>query len=81
MFIEIRLCNRMTYVFKGHVKIVKICMVKFNVSILKKAYNNGFLVNTKYIHKYNVILNETVTKIVTILAKCFFSISEPYRLP
>ena len=35
MFIEIRLCNRMTYVFKGHVKTVKICMVKFNVSILK----------------------------------------------
>ena len=24
----------MTYVFKGHVKIVKICMVKVNVSIL-----------------------------------------------
>ena len=35
MFIEIRLYNRMTYVFKGHVKIVKIYMVKFNVSILK----------------------------------------------
>ena len=33
MFIEIRLCNRMTYVFKDHVKIVKIYMVKFNVSI------------------------------------------------
>ena len=36
MFTEIRLCNRMTYVFKGHVKIVKIYMVKFNVSILKR---------------------------------------------
>ena len=34
VFIEIRLCNRMMYVFKGHVKIVKIYMVKFNVSIL-----------------------------------------------
>ena len=29
MFIEIRFC-------KGHVKVVKICMLKFNVSILKK---------------------------------------------
>ena len=36
MLIEIRLCNRKTYVFKGHVKIVKIYMVKFNVSILKR---------------------------------------------
>ena len=36
MFIEIRLCNRMTYIFKGHVKILKIYMVKFNASILKR---------------------------------------------
>ena len=36
IFIEIRLCNRMTYVLKRHVKIVKIYMVKFNVSMLKK---------------------------------------------
>ena len=36
MFIEIRLCSLMTYVFKGHVKIVKIYMVKFNVSILNR---------------------------------------------
>ena len=35
IFIEIRLRNLMTYVFKGHVKIVKISMVKFNLSILK----------------------------------------------
>ena len=35
IFIEIRLFNRMTYGFKGHVKIVKIYMVKFNASILK----------------------------------------------
>ena len=69
MFIEIRLCNPMTYAFKGHVKIVIIYMVKFNVSILK------------YIHKYNVILNKTVTKLATISTKCFFSISEPYKLP
>ena len=35
MFVEIRLCNLITYVFKGHLKIVKIYIVKFNVSILK----------------------------------------------
>ena len=34
MFVEIRLYNLMTYVFKGHVKFVKIYMVKFNVSFL-----------------------------------------------
>ena len=34
MFIEIKLCNPMTYFFKGHFKIVKINMIKFNVSIL-----------------------------------------------
>ena len=30
MFIGIGLCNTMMYVFKGHVKIFKIYMVKFN---------------------------------------------------
>ena len=29
MFIEIRLCNPMTYIFKGGVKIAKLYMVKF----------------------------------------------------
>ena len=29
MFSEITLCNSMTYVFKEHVKIIKIYMVKF----------------------------------------------------
>ena len=43
MFIEIRLCNLMTYAFKGHVKIVKIYMVKFNVSILNRVKIMGFL--------------------------------------
>ena len=38
------------------------------------------MVNTKYIHIYNVILNNAVTKLVTILTKCFFSMSEPSRL-
>ena len=43
MSIEIRLCNPMTYIFKGHVEIVKIYMVKFNVLIL----NNGkYIVDT-----------------------------------
>ena len=32
MFIENRLCNPMTYFFKGGVKIVELYMVKFNVS-------------------------------------------------
>ena len=43
MFIEIRLCNLMTYYFKGHVKIVKIYMVKSNVSILSRLKILGFL--------------------------------------
>ena len=36
MFVEIRICNLMAYVFKGLVKFVKIYMVKFNVSILNR---------------------------------------------
>ena len=78
MFFEIRSCNRMTYVFKELVKIVKVYMVKLNVSILKRLKimfflsNTIFLSSTRYIHKYNVILNKTVTKLVTILTKCFF---------
>ena len=47
MVIEIRLCNLMTHVFTGHDKIVKIYMVKFNVSILNRLKIMGFLVNTK----------------------------------
>ena len=43
MFIEIRLCNLMTYAFKEHVKIVKIHMVKFNVSILNGLKIMSFL--------------------------------------
>ena len=46
-FIEIRLCSPMTYIFKGDVKIVKIFMVKFNVSILNRLEIMGFFVNTK----------------------------------
>ena len=56
-------------------------MVKFNVSILNRLKIMSFFVNTRYIHKYNVIVSETVTKLVTILTKCFFSISEPNELP
>ena len=36
MFIEFRLCNPMTYIFKAHVDIAKIYMVKFNVSKLNR---------------------------------------------
>ena len=43
IFIEIRLCNLMTYVFKGHLKIVKIYMVKFSVLILNRLKIMGFL--------------------------------------
>ena len=43
IFIEIILRNLMTYVFKEHVKIVKIYMVKFNVSILNRLKIMGFL--------------------------------------
>ena len=37
----------------------------------------GFFVNAQYIHKHNVILNETVTKLFTILTKWFFSFLNP----
>ena len=67
MFIEIAVCNPLTYDFKGHVKIVEIYMVKFNVSIVNRLKIMGFF----------VILNETVTKLFTILTKCFF----PYLNP
>ena len=77
MFIEIKLCNRMTHVFKDHVKIVKIYMVKFNVSILNRLKIMFFFANTKYALKYNVSLNKTLTKPCTILTKCFF----PYLNP
>ena len=43
IFIEIILRNLMTYVFKEHVKIVKIYMVKVNVSILNSLKIMGFL--------------------------------------
>ena len=64
----------MTYDFKGHVKIVEIYMAKFNVSISNGLKIMGFFVNAKYIHKNNVISNKTVTKLFTILTKCFFHI-------
>ena len=77
MFIEIRLCNRMTYVFKDHVKIVKIYMVKFNVLVLDRLKTMFFFVNTKYIHQYDVSLNKTVTQLCIILTKCFFLYLKP----
>ena len=42
MFIEIRLCNLMTHYFRGHVKIVKIYIMKSNVSILSRLKIMGF---------------------------------------
>ena len=76
----------MTYVFKGHVEIVKIYIVKFNVSILNRLkiifflfflFFLFFFANSKCIHKPNVIFNKTVTKLVTILTKCFFRYLNP----
>ena len=52
--------------FKEHVKIVEICMVKINVSILNRLINVRFFVNAKYIHKHDVIWNKTLTKLLTI---------------
>ena len=52
-------------------------MVKFNVSISNRLKIMDFFVNTKYIHKNNVISNKTVTKLFTILTKSFF----PYLNP
>ena len=49
--------------------------MKFSVSILNRL-KTIFFVNTKYIRKY-VSLNKTVTKLCTILTKCFF----PYLNP
>ena len=63
MLIEIRLCNPIMYIFKGHVKIVKIYMVKFKESILNRLKIMGFFVNIKYIHKQNVSFNKTVSKL------------------
>ena len=43
IFIEVRLRHLMTYVFKGHAKIVNIYMVKFNVSILNRLKIMSFM--------------------------------------
>ena len=48
VLIEIRLCNSITYDFKGHAKIVEIYMVKFNVSILNRLKVMEYFVNAKY---------------------------------
>ena len=67
--------------FKDHAKIVKVYMVKFNVSFLDRLKTMILFVNTKYIYKYNVSLNKTASKLCAILRKCFFPISEQYKLP
>ena len=57
MFLEIRICKLMKYVFKGHVKIVKICMAKFNVSILSRLKIMGFLyIQNKYINVMSFLI-------------------------
>ena len=48
---EIKLRNLITYVFKGHIKIVKIYMVKLHVLILYRLKIMGFLkIQSKYIN-------------------------------
>ena len=64
--IDIRLCNP-RHDFKEHVKIIEIYTVKFNVSILNKHKIMGFSMG----------LNKSVTKLFTILTKCFFSYPNP----
>ena len=41
---------------------LKICMMKFNVSVLNRLKIMGFFVNTKKIHKHSIIFNKTVVK-------------------
>ena len=43
IFIELRLRNLMIHVFKGHVKIVRVYMVKLNVAILNRLKIMDFL--------------------------------------
>ena len=51
MIFEIGLCNLTTYVFKEHFEILKIYMVKFNVSILNRLKIKGLLyIQSKYIN-------------------------------
>ena len=77
MFTEIRLYNSTMFIFNGDVKIIKIHMVKFNISILNRLKIMIFFVNIKYVHIHNVIFNKTVTKLVTIWIKCFLPSQNP----
>ena len=52
-------------------------MVKFNVSVLNRLKITFFFLIIKHIHEHNVSFNKTLTKLVTILTKCFF----PYLNP
>ena len=43
VFMKLDLCNPMTYMFKVHVKMVKIYMVRFDVAILNRLNIIDFL--------------------------------------
>ena len=76
IFIELRLRNLMIHVFKGHVKIVRVYMVKLNVAILNRLKIMDFLqIQSKYINIMPFLIK--LTKLVTIFTKCFF----PYLHP
>ena len=71
MFIEIGLCNPMTYDFKEHAKMVEIYMVKFNVLTLNRLKMMGFIV----ICHFKKNCNQTFH----YFNKIFFFISEHYK--
>ena len=53
-------------------------MVKFNVSFLN-TFKIMIFCKCKVINKHNTIVNNTVTKLVTILGKYFFENLNPTR--
>ena len=61
----------MTYTFKGHVKIAKIYMVKFNVTVSNRPKIWGFE-RCKVKTYNNVICKKPVAKFFTILRKWVF---------
>lgn len=65
------------HIFKGYVKILKIYLVKFNITTFQWPKNNGVFINKMLVHINKCILNKTVTKLFTIFNKCFLPILNP----
>ena len=51
-------------------------MVKLDVSILN-ILNNGFFLIIQHMHEHNNCFNRNLTKLVTLLTKCFFQYLNP----